>query len=197
MNKLAIFLSSALISGAALSSSTVTTKPGDFVLRNADNTAIPNLLVSRFPTLSACEAVAKTLPAKNYKCDQSNLVTVSATCADEPAPRVSLEKKSIDGQEYWAIPEDGLLLPPPPSPDNDWATMIYVYVKNPKGDAGYPACWIRGWAREDLWRINPNYPNTPFMELIVPGQADVIEGPPDESHDCWPGQTECVPTKQG
>jgi hypothetical protein len=176
---LALALASSVATLASVTNTpTSVVVPGQYLLHNPDNSAPAPFTdkTNRFETIELCkqagESIGKTFI---YKCDQSSQLKVTmvqtATCADEKAPTLQLVKKTVDGQDYWSLPEDGLVLPPPPSPENNWATMVYVYVQNPKWPDGYPNCWVRGFAPETTWRVNPNYPNTPFMELVVPGMA--------------------------
>lgn len=174
MKQLALILA-ALVTTATLAGTTATTKPGDFVLRNPDNT-IPtgfDTKSSRFTTLELCVAAAQKTGVATYKCDQSTQVVVARNCDGEPAPRIYLTQVDIGGTKAWELPETRWLEP-------DYVEQQWLYVKNPA--PVYPACWVRGWEDPTLWRANPKAEaGKVFMERIEPGMtAEDIEMPNTE-----------------
>jgi hypothetical protein len=189
-------------SPAHASTTTSTTKKnGEYVLRNTDGT-IPvgfTATTNRFATDVLCYAAAEKavgagkLKPGTYKCDQSNAVTVTltATCSDEPAPRIYLSLIDLPdggGAKGYDLPE----MEPPKlkagsdseyMPERDW-----LYVHNPAWPAGYPNCWVRGWEDPTKWRPNAvKDPGKVFLELVTPqNQAEVTELPNEESPVEWP-----------
>lgn len=187
MKRFSVLIAAALLAAAAIASVTVTEQPTVYMILLPDDSIEKGKVWPK--SEDECLARAKAIAGS---CSIRRKFVATTTCTDEKAPVVQLEQKEQDGGKYWVIPT-GLLEPPAPSEANGWATMVWVYVRNPAWPGGYPNCWVRGWAPEDTWRVNPNYPGTPIMELIVPGMADISEGPPDTSYTCWSGDPECVP----
>lgn len=185
MNKLTqlfMTLASMMLAAYSIAAGTVTETPGDYVLRNADNTPIVGLVNFRFATYAECKAASSVLKTGRYKCDHSTGLNVVQSCLNEPAPRIYLPLVDLQdgsGTKGYELPE----MEPPTlkagsdseyMPERDW-----LYVRNPKGDAAYPNCWIRGWEDPTLWRVNPKAePGKVFMELITPDmKAEDVEMP--------------------
>ena len=172
------------LSGIALGSSTVATKPGDYVLRNKDNSDIAELIAAkkptRFATLQECAEASKALKSGAYKCDQSTALTVTSTCADEPAPRLYLSLVDLEGGgKGYALPE---MEPPQLAPGSDTEFLPerdWLFVHGPTWPAGFPNCWVRGWDDPLKWRQNfVKDPGKVFLELITPENvAEVYELP--------------------
>lgn len=189
----AAFLLAALLTAAAFASSSTAVKPGDFVLRGTDNLPPPPFTSenNRFKTIVDCTNAAATLSGVTYKCDQSNLITVTKTCADEKAPHINLVKNSEGG---WDEPDAAAF--PVAGDDTQWRTLQWLFIHNPKWPDGFPNCWVRGWEDPDLWRVNAKAePGNVFMERIEPGMTvEDIELPNiEDDYDCWPNDAECVP----
>jgi hypothetical protein len=186
--RITAFIVSALLTMAALASTSTTVKPGDVVLRNQDNT-IPagyTATTSRFKTPEECKSAAATLGGTR-KCDQSTLITTVATCADEPAPHIYLELIDVEGTKAWNLPASRW-------PEPDYVQQAWLYVHNPAWPLGYPACWVRGWEDPALWRENPKAePGKVFMERIEPGMtAEDVEMPNSVEPVCKPdGPADC------
>jgi hypothetical protein len=138
----------------------------------------------------ACIAAAGASLGK-YTCVMRFDVETVQNCEGVAAPALALQLVENEGGKYWDIPT-GAPAPPEPSESNGWAVMVYAYVRNPAWPGGFPNCWVRGWAPESEWRFNPNFPGTPILEKVVPGQADISEPPnsiepvckPDGPNDC-------------
>jgi hypothetical protein len=168
-----------------ISTPTSTLTPGRYALRNADNTIPAGFddKTSRFDTIDQCNTTILSFKkAGKWKCDLSTLVTVTIvvtnTCADEPAPKLYLVKVTNpeDGKQYWEIPGSSY------SDDGNFTEIANLYVRDPKGDAAYPTCWIRGVTERAKWRVNgKDEPGKVFMELLLPGMPTA---------DLWPDEME-------
>lgn len=192
--KACIAIVSLLISAAALagtvSTPTSTLTPGKYALRNTDNTIPAGFTdtTSRFDTIELCDAAIKSFKKEGkWKCDLSTLVTVKIvvtnTCSDEPAPRIYLSLVDLPdggGAKGYELPE---MEPPTLKAGSDseyLAERDWLYVRNPKGDAAYPVCWVRGWEDPTKWRQNAvKDPGKVFMELITPQNAAENTEPPN------------------
>lgn len=182
-------------------STSATLRTGEFVLRNTDGT-IPAPFTkdtNRFATDTLCrdagEAAVKagTMKPGTYKCDRSDALTITmtSTCADEPAPRVYLELVLLpdgNGAKGYDLPE----MEPPKLKDGSDSEYMperqWLYVHGPAWPAGYPNCWVRGWEDPALWRANPKAePGKMFLERVEPGMtADDVELPNVEEPVEWP-----------
>lgn len=177
----AAVLAAALAAGAAASTST-TVKPGDFVLRNQDNTIPPGYtsITSRFKTFEECHAAAVAL-GDTRKCDHSDLITTVSTCADEKAPRIYLAKVTVDGKQYWELPGASWT-------EDTYIEMAELLVHNAAWPAGFPNCWVKGRAPRSEWRMNSkDEPGKAFMEHLEPGMptADLLEEVPNSDEPTW------------
>jgi hypothetical protein len=190
-----VFVAIAAFASAAFASSTATVKPGQYVLVNADNSLPAGLdaTTNRFDSLQACsDAAAKLTGAPTFKCNQSNLVTITRTCVDEKAPHIDMPKNSDGGFD-----EPDAAAFPVPGDDTQWRTLQWLFVHNSKWPDGYPNCWVRGWEDPTLWRVNPKAeaPKV-FMERIEPGMtAADVELPDVEEPVCPQSNTDprCPP----
>jgi hypothetical protein len=176
---LVIFALTILATWSAHAGTTVTEKPRSYEVHEATGALEKDPTTGKmreWPTNEEdCAARAQALAPKPGSCViRRNFETVQ-NCVDEKAPSITLEQKEIDGQKYWEIPTG--TLQPAPGETNGWAVMVWAYVHNPSWPLGYPNCWVRGFAPENQWRLNPNYPSTPILELIVPGMVDISEPP--------------------
>jgi hypothetical protein len=193
-----LFVALAAAASAVLASTTSTPtstlKPGQYILHKKDNT-VPAPFdkdgsAGRFNTIDECKkggetaAIASGLPAGTveYKCDSSTGLTVTITktntCSDEPAPKLYLTKVTNleDGKQYWEIPGSSY------SDDGNFTEIANLYVRDPKGDAAYPNCWIRGVTERAKWRVNgKDEPGKVFMQLLLPGMPTA---------DLWPDEME-------
>lgn len=183
------FIALAATTSIAFASSTATVKPGQFVLVNADS-SLPagyDATTNRFDTLQACSDAAAKLKSANYKCNQSNAVTVTSTCADEKAPHIQLTQVDLNGTKAWDLPPFQWI-------GDSYTEQEWLFVHGPTWPNGYPNCWVRGWEDPTLWRENPKAeaPNV-FLERIEPGMtAADIEMPDVMEPVCKPdGPADC------
>lgn len=178
-----------LAAAFATASTSTTVRPGEYVLRNANATEIPELPSpkNRFTTLDACMKALDAYKDGPYRCDQSNAVTKTSTCADEKAPRLYLAKVMIEGAEYLELPGASFT-------EDTYTEMADLFVHGPTWPGGYPNCWVRGVAPRAEWRLNTkDEPGRPFMEPrtadMPPGDL-IAEEPNSIEPVCW--QDECV-----
>lgn len=203
MKTLTLLLAFSLLAAAALAGVTVTEKPGVTVMKKPDGTATTIRQKDTQAGETMHQACLRMLGEAGIvgeaTCSDVAGVTVAKNCADEPAPRIYLPLVDLpdgNGAKGFQLPD----MEPPTLkagsdsdflPERDW-----LYVHGPKWPDGYPSCWVRGWEDPTLWRQNPKAdPGKLFLERITPDmKAEDVEMPNDETHDCWPGDTGCVPS---
>lgn len=158
-----------LAAAGAFAGVTITESPPSIELHSMpDNKMVPGPWP---PNYEACKALGTDLVKASrlgdFACVTRNSFKVAITCADELPPHIPLIK--VDGN--YVEPEAAAFAVPGDA--TRWETLQWLYVHNPAWPAGYPVCWIRGWADPDTWRVNPIDPANVFMERIEPGMADI------------------------